>query len=210
MKKISVIILLSVIFLCGCGGSKTVYEISEASEAISDEPGISDESSVSDESSSGKSEDDSDEVSREDDIPSVIYVYICGAVKNPGVYQLSEGSRLFQAVDAAGGLLENADERSVNQAQILADGQEIIVYEKGEEVPANDTASSEPSGSGKININTAGKEDLMELPGIGESRADEIINYRNEHGGFESIEDIMNISGIKEKMFEKIKDYIEV
>ena len=204
MKKISVIILLSVIFLCGCGGSKTVYEISEASEAISGETGVSDESS------SGKSEDDSDEVSREDDIPSVIYVYICGAVKNPGVYQLPEGSRLFQAVDAAGGLLENADERSVNQAQILSDGQEIIVYEKGEEIPLNDTASSDPSGSGKININTAGKEDLMELPGIGESRADEIISYRNEHGRFESIEDIMNISGIKEKMFEKIKDYIEV
>ena len=119
-------------------------------------------------------------------------------------------SRLFQAIEAAGGLLENADERSVNQAQILTDGQEIIVYELGEEIPSSDNAVSDTSGNGKININTADKDALMELPGIGESRADEIINYRNEHGRFDSIEDIMNISGIKEKMFEKIKDYIEV
>ncbi len=207
MKKISIIILSLMVFLAGCGGNETVYEISSSADELSSV--ISEESSRETDEAQAQTEkaDESDSANDDD---KTIYVYICGAVKNPGVYELPMESRLFQAIEAAGGLLENADERSVNQAQILTDGQEIIVYELGEEIPSSDNAVSDTSGNGKININTADKDALMELPGIGESRADEIINYRNEHGRFDSIEDIMNISGIKEKMFEKIKDYIEV
>ncbi len=142
---------------------------------------------------------------------NVICVHVTGYVHNPGVYQLREGSRVYEAVEIAGGFTDEADTEFLNLASVLQDGQQIHVYSKSESVTAQTTyysSGTDASGNVLININTASKEQLMTLPGIGESRADSIIDYREENGGFSSIEDIMNVSGIKEAAFKKIKDYI--
>ena len=133
-----------------------------------------------------------------------IFVHVCGAVKREGVYELPYGSRVYEAIEAAGGFCEEADVRNVNQAEVLEDEERVYVPVIGEEVQ---TDSDE---GGKININKASKEQLMTLPGVGASRAESIIAYRKEQGSFQSIEDIMQVSGIKEGLFEKIKDLITI
>ena len=133
-----------------------------------------------------------------------IYVYVCGAVNREGVYKLPAGSRIYEAVELAGGFREDAATAQVNQAEVLQD--EARLY-----VPTiSETISEEAEDDGKINLNKATREELMTLPGVGESRADSIIQYRNENGGFKSIEEVMQVSGIKEGLFEKIKDLIKV
>lgn len=133
-----------------------------------------------------------------------IFVFVCGAVVNAGVYELPAGSRVFEAVAMAGGFSEDAAVSHINQAEILED--ETRLY-----IPTMDEIIEEQAGSdGKVNINTAAKEELMTLPGVGEAKAALIVEYREEHGSFRAIEDIMNISGIKEGLFGKIKDYIKV
>ena len=127
------------------------------------------------------------------------------------------GSRLYEAVSAAGGLREDAEDASLNQASLVEDGQQI--YVPTQEEVANGTfggaaeegivESSQPS-DGKMNINTADKTQLMTLPGIGESKAAAIITYRETHGNFQSIEDLMKVSGIKEGVFQKIQDKITI
>ena len=149
---------------------------------------------------------------------SGIYVYICGEVINPGVYELSGDSRIYEAVDAAGGFTENAASECVNLASKVSDGMQITIYNREEAASLQaDSASvggnagkSGTSGSGLVNLNTATKEELMTLKGIGESKAEDIIRYREKSGGFKKIEDIMKISGIKENGFQKIKDSITV
>ena len=149
---------------------------------------------------------------------SGVYVYICGEVAAPGVYELSEGSRIYEAVDAAGGFTENAARESVNLASKVSDGMQITIYNKEEaaSLPAGsgsavgNTGQGGTSGSGLVNLNTATKEELMTLKGIGEAKAEDIIRYREKSGGFKKIEDIMKISGIKEAGFQKIKDNITV
>lgn len=138
-----------------------------------------------------------------------LFIHVCGAVKYPGVYELKEGQRVFEAVEAAGGFTEDADESWLNLAELVRDGMKV-------EVPTCQQAevwqvSGQASGvKAKVNLNLATKEQLMTLRGIGESRAEDIIRYRTEHGKFEKIEDIMQISGIKESAFEKIKEDITV
>ena len=150
---------------------------------------------------------------------SGVYVYICGEVANPGVYELSEDSRIYEAVDAAGGFTENAARESINLASKVSDGMQITIYNKEEaaSLPAGGTSAGKNSGqdqmsgsSSLVNLNTATKEELMTLKGIGESKAEDIIRYREKSGGFKKIEDIMKISGIKEAGFQKIKDSITV
>ncbi|SDF58032.1 helix-hairpin-helix domain-containing protein [Marvinbryantia formatexigens] len=158
-----------------------------------------------------------------------IFVDICGAVQRPGVYELAAGARVCDAVAAAGGLLENADLASLNQAAFLQDAAKIYVYTQ-EEAAAQGIAAPEPvqnaaggqeqapgqqmeSAAGqetKVNINTADIAQLCTLTGIGEARARDIIAYREANGGFQSAEEIMNVSGIKEATFQKIKDEIAV
>ena len=144
-------------------------------------------------------------------------VHVCGEVANPGIYELPAGSRIYEAVKAAGGFTENAAEESVNLASPIEDGVQIRIYSKEEtETLAAGAApfdGFEASGEGKepvVNLNTATKEELMTLSGIGESRAEDIIRYREENGGFQNIEDIMKVSGIKDAAFQKIKDRITV
>lgn len=131
-----------------------------------------------------------------------IFVYVCGAVNKEGVYELPQGSRIYEAIEVAGGFREDADKSNVNQAEILEDEERIYVPYIGEEV------QEDVAKDGKVNINKASKEELMTLPGVGASRAESIIRYREEHGGFKQVEDIMQVSGIKEGLFEKIKELI--
>lgn len=158
------------------------------------------------------------------------YVHVCGAVTHPGVYELPAGSRMYEAIALAGGLTENAAGEGLNQAEKVADGSRIYVPDKDEyaagmqnvsetpgtvsEVPggkggsfAADTASVE---DGKVNLNTATKEQLMTLSGIGEAKASAIISYRESHGRFQNIEELMQVEGIKDGVFRKVKDQIKV
>ena len=141
-------------------------------------------------------------------------VYVCGQVKEPGVYELEPGSRVYQAVEMAGGFGPDAASWYLNLAQEVADGMKIQVPTEEEALAWGNSGGSLSVGQGqtetKVNLNTADEEQLMTLTGIGESRAADIIRYRQEHGPFERIEDIMNVSGIKEGAFQKIKDSITV
>ena len=153
-----------------------------------------------------------------------VTVYVCGEVQNSGVYTLPPGSRVVDAVAAAGGFTNEACESCVNLADFLFDGEMIDILSEDEfssgtinYVPSygNDQNARPPQGDmntsdGLININTADAEVLKTLPGIGDSKANAIISYRQEHGFFTSIEDIMKINGIKEGVFNNIKDYITV
>ena len=137
-----------------------------------------------------------------------IYVHICGEVNNPGVYELAEGSRIFEAVEAAGGFTEEAAQASLNLAQVISDEEQIVILTQDE--AAEKARQEREQAAGIVNLNTASKEQLMSLPGIGESRAEDIIRYRKESGGFQNIEEIMSVPGIKESAYLKIKDSITV
>ena len=139
---------------------------------------------------------------------NIIYVHVCGAVKEPGVVEIASGSRAQAAVEAAGGFREDADRDYVNLASLVSDGEQLYIptlEEAGER-----KASQEAAESGLVNINTADVSRLCTLPGIGESRAGDIIAYRQEHGSFADIEEIMQVPGIKESTFEKLKNLITV
>lgn len=136
-----------------------------------------------------------------------IYVYVCGHVKQPGVYKLTGDSRVYDALEMAGGVLEDGRAEVLNQAEYMTDGQTIYVPSLDEDV---DDKSPDSKEDGRLNINTATKEELMTLPGIGESKAISIIQYREEHGTFQSIEELMEIPGIKKGVFNKISEGITV
>ena len=150
--------------------------------------------------------------------PEMIFVDVCGAVMNPGVYELDGSSRVFQAIEAAGGFLPEAAASAVNQAQPVSDGQQIYVptQEEAEEgaLPAAiqpaDPGSETTDANGVVNINTADASALKSLSGIGDAKAQAILTYREEHGFFSSIEEIMQVPGIKESTFSAIKDKIAV
>ena len=167
-----------------------------------------------------------------------LFIDVKGAVKEPGVYEMDEGKRIIDAINLAGGLAENADTINLNLSKKLTDEMYIIVYSKEEiynykkntdnveeEIKCasvecicpdikndacvnNENHINEEITNKKISINNATKEEFLNLPGIGESKAEAIISYRNENGAFQSIEDIKNVSGIGDAVFEKIKDKI--
>ena len=144
-----------------------------------------------------------------------VTVYVCGEVVRPGVYELSEGARIIDALIAAGGFTGEAADNYLNQAEMLTDGGKVYVPSKEELKEGGGLSASgaengalSGSDSGLVNINKADKSQLMTISGVGEAKAEKIIAYREEFGGFAAIEDIMNIPGIKEGMFSKIKDQI--
>ena len=149
-----------------------------------------------------------------------IAVYLCGEVCNPGVYVLQAGSRLYQAVEEAGGLTANARAEAVNLARILLDSEQIYIpniaesidqIEKETQNVISPAAVVSPASSDNLlNINQASESELMQLPGIGQVKAAAIVTYRNSNGPFSSIEEIKNVPGIKEAAFEKIKGMITV
>lgn len=144
-----------------------------------------------------------------DDEGTEAAVYVCGAVVNPGVYYLPADAIKQDALCAAGGFQDGAAEFYVNLAEVVSDG-ERIYFPYEDELEAGYSPVAEAEEDGRININTASKEELMSLPGIGESKADSLIEYRETCGGFKDIEEIMNIPGIKEGIYNNIKDYIVV
>ena len=150
---------------------------------------------------------------------SPICVFVCGAVEREGVYKLPDGSRVIDAVRAAGGFTEDADRSYVNQAEYVYDTQRVeiptiseadLMRMEGAQEQRSAVNTGGRSPDGRININRALKQELMELPGIGESKAERIIAYRQAHGDFTSCEEVMNVNGIGEAMYENIKDHITV
>lgn len=141
---------------------------------------------------------------------AVIFVDIKGAVKNPGVYQMKSGDRVKDALDAAGGLTGEADSQKVNLAQRVEDQMVIVVPKVGEEateIPVGGT-SKEAAKDGKVNINTATVEELKTLKGVGEKKAEAIIEYRKKNGSFKTKEDLMKVRGIGKKLFESFQERI--
>lgn len=154
---------------------------------------------------------DSGEESTDDDVSSeIIMVDVSGAVKEPKVVQLNEGSRVADAIEAAGGLTDNADTVMINQAAFLTDGEKIYVPEEGEDVTGIEFGSGTGRTSSKIDINTATSEELQTLSGIGPATAEKILQYRSDVGYFKSIEEIKNVNGIGDKTFDELKEYIKV
>ena len=141
---------------------------------------------------------------------TVIFVDIKGAVKNPGVYQMKVGDRVKDALDAAGGLTEEADSQKVNLAKRLEDQMVIVVPKVGEEAEeiSAGVTSKEEAKEGKVNINTATVEELKTLKGVGEKKAEAIIEYRKKNGSFKTKEDLMKVRGIGKKLFESFEERI--
>lgn len=138
-----------------------------------------------------------------------VYVDIGGEVKNPMLLQLPSGSRIDDAIKAAGGLTDKADLSNVNRAQLLEDGQKILIPTLGDSASAEEAQKiSDAQKDVKVNINTANDDELRTLDGVGPATAEKIINHREKNGRFKSIEDIMDVSGIGEKTFERLKDDI--
>ena len=206
-----VIIVTLTLFLSGCEKEKEASGIEEIALEETAESGETEEEDLS-----GETQEEDKEESGEE--PGSIFVYVCGQVAAPGVYELPGDARVYQAIEMAGGTLEGASPESLNLAQQAEDGQKIYVPTEEEaqtgaalqDTPGGvqDTASDQAAG--KVNLNTAGLEELMTLTGIGQTRAEAILAYREEEGDFRSPEDIMNVEGIKEGIYEKLKDEITV
>lgn len=151
-----------------------------------------------------------------------IVIYITGAVKKEGIYELEENSRIADSIEAAGGLTEDANIENINLAYVLSDGMKIHIPTKSESInesqdntnqyitKENSNTEESKNTNEKVNINTATQTELETLPGIGPSTALKIINYRKENGKFEKIEDIKKVSGIGDNKYSKIKDLIKV
>ncbi len=204
--------LLCIMAICGCGKQEAEEE---AFTEIAPEEIVEDTESAED--TAGGDAGAGEAVPEEE----WIFVHVCGQVKNPGVYELAADSRLYQALEAAGGLKGDAATEYLNQAQILEDGQQVYVPAKAEVeagiVPGPESAAGAGTGGasgdasgGKVNLNQASKEELMTLTGIGEVKAAAIVQYREEHGNFQSIEAIKEVDGIKDGTYQKIKDDITV
>lgn len=195
MKKICFYIiplfLAGAVCICGCERKQEVLLYQETSEISESQAAETDNKAAE---------------------PETICVYVCGAVNHPGIAELPAGARVYQAVEYCGGLTKEADEKSLNHAAILEDGMQVTVLTKTEAESASMLQENEANsaGEGKININHATAEELKTLPGIGDAKAADIIQYREQTGDFQSIEEIKNISGIKDAVFEKIKDKISV
>jgi competence protein ComEA len=136
-------------------------------------------------------------------IEQFLYVHVVGEVQSPGMYQLPIGARLVDAVFAAGGLTEDADNASVNLARELSDGEQIVVFSISQEGQSPGTNSS-----GLISLNRAGDKELEELPGIGPALAGRIIAWREANGGFKSVQDLLKVSGIGESLLSGVVDLV--
>jgi competence protein ComEA len=132
-----------------------------------------------------------------------LYVHVVGEVESPGMYQLPIGARLVDAVFAAGGLTEEADNASVNLARELTDGEQIIVFSVSQEGEAAGTTAS-----GLVSLNRAGDKELEALPGIGPALAGRIVAWREANGGFKSVEDLLKVSGIGESLLSGVIDLV--
>ncbi len=186
---------LMMLVLSGCNRSGEILYFDRETAASPEHMGES-----SQESLSGEEQNTAADTDRQ------ICVHVCGQVCQPGVVMLPEGSRAWEAVESAGGLRDDAQEEAVNLAAVLRDGERLYIPSEGETLPE----STDGSNRGLVNLNTADAAGLQTLPGIGESRAADILSYRERNGGFQSPEEIMRVPGIKESTYEKIKDKITI
>lgn len=250
------IILILLIFVSGCSGRNSApvletyppVETAENGNSTDSKTGLSEKQAEKQETdgSAGLSEEQPEKQKTGDDNTGIntglktdletdlktdlLTVHVCGAVQKQGVYRLPQGSRVCDAVDAAGGFAADADTSWLNLAAVIEDASQIRIPTReetlalrenpdltgtdspylpvsGQKLPAMDSVSGKDD---RIDLNTASREQLMALPGIGEAKAGQIINYREKNGRFETIEDIMKVPGIKNAGFEKLKDYITV
>lgn len=231
MKKIICILLLSVCVTAGaaaCGASREIAlddvttasseGATQAAEAATEDAAATDASGDSAAEAVGENEAEGDATPE----PGTVCVYVCGEVVTPGVYELPEGARIYEALALAGGLGEEADLAAVNQAQELSDGMMIRIPAIGEtttqapvQTADGGTAQAADVGnagstSGLVNINTADAAQLCTLPGIGETKAAAILAYREQHGSFASKEDLLNVSGIGESTYNNLESRIAV
>lgn len=243
----SVIMFLTFAGLTGCRDKDSEFlekelEQEENSQDSSEQESRQQPKADSQKNSGTQSESDSQKSSgtqpESGDVPETIYVDVCGAVAEPGVYELSSDSRVFQAIEKAGGYLPEAAVSYLNRARSLSDGQQIYVPTQDGTTQTGTIADNNVNGTGstdstkigkasgdkqqptsdsaggsadsRINLNTADVSQLTTLTGVGESKALAIIAYREENGPFTSVEDIMNVPGIKEGTYEKIKDKIAI
>ena len=149
---------------------------------------------------------------------AVVVAYVCGAVRRPGVYAFTQGARITDLIEKAGGATGAAELETVNLAALLTDGQQVVVPERG--APGVAVAASDPAatsaGSGAVaagapvNLNTATMAELDTLPGVGPSTAQKILDYRTAQGGFKSVEDLNNVSGIGDVTFAELKDLVTI
>lgn len=191
MKQNTIILLVAVVGICVCGGiwlfqGKQV----QPAEAI-----VSEGTNDSLTQQTAESED------------GQIYIHIVGAVKKPGVYTFQKKPRVIEVVEKAGGFTKDAVTAEINQAELVEDGTQLAIASQ-KDFKEKDGQQAEQTETGKVNLNTAAKEQLMTLTGIGEAKAIAIIAYREEKGKFQKLEDLMNIPGIKEGVFDKIKSRI--
>ena len=222
MKNKIVILVIAVVMTLGIGFKILAKDNTKGIEI--DDSGLFSENADEDEfDNSGK-----DEVENSENLPEEVVVHITGEVAKPGLVTLKSGSRVADAIEMAGGLKSSADQRDINLAQKLFDEDKIVIPRIGENIENDDfessnrdplqsstqtivssrnSTSSETSSDGQININTASKEQLKTLPGIGDVTSQKIIDYR-ESTKFSSIEDIKNVSGIGDKKFDAIKSMI--
>jgi competence protein ComEA len=189
--------------LSGCGDDSKVYISGDSdTEAVTET-----------EADDVGSEEPASDIASGETGSGEIFVYVCGAVKDPGVYELKAGDRIYEAIDMAGGFSEDACEEAINLADEASDAQMIWVptVEEAAEGGLSQTGDDEgQADDGLIDINSATAAELMTLPGIGQSKADSIISYRDANGSFARPEDIMNVDGIKEGVYNRIKDSIKV
>lgn len=232
-----VLLVATVLWISGCGyggspqgevhslGSVNLQEAEGEADAVKEQSDVAQSESSGAEKGAAESEsqeaDSHIEEGEADTQKEKIWVYISGAVHSPGVYAMAEGSRVFQLVEMAGGMRPDAAVSYLNQAAVVTDGQQIYLPTQEEAdqqkipltedaQPAGGSASASEETASKVNINTASAEELMTIRGVGSSRAESIIDYREQHGAFGAIEDIMQVDGIKDGMFAKIKDSITV
>lgn len=193
----ALLVVLCLILTAGCHADRALSLENQAEEKMTgDDPGGSGEAG----NVAGG------EASREE---MLIYVHVCGAVNAPGLLTLPAGSRAWDALEKAGGFAKDADQNFINLAAFLTDGQKLYVPKVGE-VEETYGAPGTLGGTKKVDLNLADEAKLQTLPGIGSSRASAILKYRRENGGFQSVDELLQVPGIKEGLYEQIKDLVTV
>ncbi len=215
--------LFEPVLLCGCASARdevTMALESEGSSVQGAAGGMLSDENMTEVSFPGEAAETAGANGIEKEQPQV-YIYVCGAVALPGVYRLEQGSRLYEAVELAGGLTADADENCLNMARQIADGEQVVILTQEEVLALREAGTyTYPSGeavqetaaqdSGLVNINTATVTELTTVSGIGAGRAQAIVDYREKNGSFGSIDEIKKVDGIKDGLFSKIKDKITI
>ena len=199
--RLEVMMILLILCLSGCGKS-VQFSAGEMSDYYIEDSDMED---------SGSDAENQEELG-EPTQTTTIFVYVCGAVVSPGVYEINRDARICDVIFLAGGMTQEADPNQVNQAQWMEDGQRIYIPAVGEqcETVLQEDSQAAKASDGLVNINTADIATLMTLSGIGNARAVDIVKYREENGNFKTIEELMHVPGIKTGIFNKLKDSISV